>query len=193
MDKKIIVGLGNPGAEFIGTRHNLGFMVIDALHKRFGISPWKKQNKSLICKAKICQRDVILAKPQTYMNLSGKAILSLMTFFKEIPANFLIVLDDFAIPFGVIRFRAKGGDGGHKGLLSIIQETGRRDFPRLRVGIGPPPEGIEPANFVLSSFTNTEKEKLPQIIDACVKGTETFVSLGIEEAMSQYNGLKILV
>lgn len=187
----VIVGLGNPGNEYKKTRHNAGFMVVDHLSEKLGFPKWKKKNNHTFTEGVYQNSRIVLAKPQTYMNLSGNAVLSLMTRYKVPIGDFLVIVDDFAIPFGKIRFRPDGGNGGHNGLLSIIEKTGRKDFPRLRIGIGPLPLGIDTADFVLSSFLPDEKKKLPEIIKTSANGVLSWVEDGMERAMNTYNSVLI--
>lgn len=187
MDRKLIVGLGNPGSRYSKTRHNLGFMVADKLKERFGFPPWKKQNRSRVTSGVYPGYQLYLAKPQTYMNLSGNAVLSLMTKYRLKRHEILVVLDDLALPFGTIRFRQRGSDGGHNGLAHIIEKLGSREIERLRIGIDQPPLEIDPADYVLTGFTTEQRLKLPEIINTCADGIETLLNKGIVEAMNNYN------
>lgn len=187
VDKTAIIGLGNPGQEYSNTRHNLGFMVVDLLAKRENFPPWKKECRSRVSRAEWKGVLVFLAKPRTFMNLSGTAVLSLATKYKIPPGDLLVVVDDLALPPGKIRFRPGGGDGGHKGLSSIIQALGRNDFPRLRIGIGEPPQDVDPSVYVLSPILPEEYEIYEKSIERCVEGIKTYLTSGIEEAMNKYN------
>ncbi|RMG89595.1 MAG: aminoacyl-tRNA hydrolase [Chloroflexi bacterium] len=185
-DKFLIVGLGNPGKEYRNNRHNVGFMVVDHLAQRHGISLGKVQNRAIIGNGRIAGRAVILAKPQTYMNRSGDAVGPLARYYKIPPNNVLVIYDELDLPFGTIRLRAKGGAGGHNGMKSVIQHLGEQ-FPRLRLGIGRPPGRMPPAAYVLQDFGRDEVEWLPQILDEAVAAIETWLADGIELAMSRHN------
>ncbi len=185
-DKFLIVGLGNPGKEYRNNRHNVGFMVVDHLAERHGISLGKVQNRAIIGNGRIAGRAVILAKPQTYMNRSGDAVGPLARYYKIPPNNVLVIYDELDLPFGTIRLRAKGGAGGHNGMKSVIQHLGEQ-FPRLRLGIGRPPGRMPPAAYVLQDFGRDEVEWLPQILDEAVAAIETWLADGIELAMSRHN------
>ena len=141
----LLVGLGNPGREYVGTRHNFGFMLIDRVAVRLNARGLKVQSKAIVTDAKYEERKLILAKPQTFMNLSGQSVQGLVHFYKVPLTNVMILSDDLDIPFGTIRIRASGGPGGQRGLSSILEKLGTKDIPRLRLGIGRPPGRMEPA------------------------------------------------
>ncbi|MFP4497455.1 MAG: aminoacyl-tRNA hydrolase [Vulcanimicrobiota bacterium] len=191
MNKKIIVGLGNPGARYSKTRHNLGFMVIDELAGRLEAGSWSRTNRSRVAATVFHNSRVILAKPQTYMNLSGQAVQSLMTTHKIPIGDLLVVVDDLALPFGKIRFRPSGSHGGHKGLISIIETLGNRNFPRLRIGIGHAPDYMDTSDYVLARFTEFEKKALPSLISACADGVITFLENDINQSMNEFNNTEI--
>jgi PTH1 family peptidyl-tRNA hydrolase len=186
-DRLFLLGLGNPGEEYAATRHNAGFMLADAICRKAGFPGFKKQNRSKVALGEYRGTQLLIAKPQTYMNLSGDAVLSLMTTHRFTPAEMLVVVDDLALPFEKIRFRPGGGDGGHNGLKSIIEKLGRNDFSRLRIGIGSPPPEWDPADYVLSVFSPGEREQLPSVIERCLDGIDVFIAGGIDEAMNQFN------
>lgn len=167
---RLIVGLGNPGSRYVRTRHNAGFLAVEGLATKLG-ADWQSSPKwqGLVAR----NQDLFLLLPQTFMNLSGQAVAALAAFYKIPPAAILVVLDDFALPFGKLRLRTKGSEGGHNGLRSIIEHLGTTEFPRLRLGIGPlPPDEKEPApkplegwaDFVLAPFTPTELALLPDLL-----------------------------
>jgi PTH1 family peptidyl-tRNA hydrolase len=184
----LIVGLGNPGRDYRDNRHNIGFMVVDELSARFGIALTRVQSRSLVGMG-ICEgKRVILAKPQTYMNLSGQAVAGLVRFYKILLDQLLVIHDDMDLPFGTLRIRPSGGSGGQKGLASIIQELGTEAFPRMRLGIGRPPKGMDPAEYVLQSFSQTEQKILSIFLKNAVEAVETYLSYGLEMAMSRFNG-----
>jgi PTH1 family peptidyl-tRNA hydrolase len=183
----IIVGLGNPGREFRETRHNIGFMLLNRLAERLGIEFSRMESKSLVTKGDYRGHRLILAKPMTYMNLSGQAVSSLVRFYKITLENLLVAYDDVDLPLGTLRLRPAGGAGGHKGLQSIIQQIGTPDFPRLRLGIGRPPGKKSAASYVLKDFSADENEFLPVILDRGVDAALTYVTDGIDIAMNNYN------
>jgi PTH1 family peptidyl-tRNA hydrolase len=183
----IIVGLGNPGRGFRETRHNIGFMLVNRLAERLGIEFSRMQSKSLVTKGDYRGHRLILAKPMTYMNLSGQAVSSLVRFYKIKIWNLLVVYDDVDLPFSTLRLRPGGGAGGHKGMQSIIQQLGTPDFPRLRLGIGRPPGKKNAASYVLNDFSADENEFLPVILDRGVEAALTYVIDGIDTAMNNYN------
>jgi PTH1 family peptidyl-tRNA hydrolase len=184
---KIIIGLGNPGEEYSKTRHNLGFMVLNALRDELGFPRWKKEKLYEVTRGFVDDEEIVLAKPRTYMNLSGNAALSLMTTFHAKPEDLLVVYDEMALPFGKIRLRPSGSAGGHKGIGSILERVGREDVPRLRIGIGNPSEEEDSVNFVLSEFNQEEKKQLPEIIKISVESILSYLKEGINETMSRYN------
>jgi PTH1 family peptidyl-tRNA hydrolase len=188
-DKFLIVGLGNPGREYRLNRHNLGFMILDRLVEHHKLLPFtKRQGKALITTGLIAGVSVLLAKPQTYMNLSGEAVASLMRFY-EIPARQLLVCcDDLDLPVGTLRLRPRGTAGGQKGLKSIVQNLGTDLFPRLRIGIGRPPGQHTATGHVLQDFTEDELELINLAVDRAVPAIETFLKDGVVLAMSRFNG-----
>jgi len=182
----LIVGLGNPGREYAQNRHNIGFMTISRLAEGNNIDLGRVQQRSIIGTGRISGQDVLLAKPQTYMNRSGEAVGGLSRFYKIDPQNILIVYDELDLPFGSLRLRQKGGAGGHNGMKSVIQHLGN-DFPRLRLGIGRPPGQMDPAGFVLQDFRNGELPILEELLaDACM-AVESFLVDGIDLAMTRHN------
>lgn len=184
----LLIGLGNPGREYRDTRHNVGFMLIDRLIVRLNAQGMKVQSKAIVTTAAYQDRRLILAKPQTYMNLSGQSAQGLLNFYKIPVENMLIAHDDLDIPFGTIRIRPKGGPGGQGGMASTINQLGTKDFPRLRIGIGRPPGRMDPAAFVLQNFTREEMKLLSEIIDRAAEAALTFVVEGLNMAMNKYNG-----
>jgi PTH1 family peptidyl-tRNA hydrolase len=184
----LLVGLGNPGREYRETRHNAGFMVIDRLSEQLGFGLSRVQSKALIGQGKLGEARVILAKPQTYMNLSGQAVASLLRFYKLPHSRLLVIHDDIDLPFGTIRMRPGGGSGGQKGLASIIQQLGTQEFPRLRVGVGRPSGRMDPADHVLQTFSPAERELLLAVLKTAVEASLSFVKDGLSQAMNQFNG-----
>ncbi|RIK18044.1 MAG: aminoacyl-tRNA hydrolase [Anaerolineae bacterium] len=186
-DRFLIVGLGNPGRAHLYNRHNVGFMVADRLATRHGIELKRVQNKAIVGSGRIADRPVIVAKPQTFMNLSGEAIGPLVNYYKIPQRNILVVYDELDIPFAVIRLREKGGAGGHNGMRSLIQHLGN-DFARMRMGIGRPPGRMDPAAFVLQDFGREELPLLSEMLSTAVEAVESFVRHGIDLTMSRFNG-----
>jgi PTH1 family peptidyl-tRNA hydrolase len=183
----LLIGLGNPGREYRNHRHNIGFMFLDLLAAREQLVFSRTQNQALVITCQISSSQVVLAKPQTSMNRSGLAVGQLMRFFKIPLENFLLIYDDLDLPLGVLRFRAVGGSGGHKGIKSVIEHVGSQEFSRLRLGIGRPPGKMDPADYVLQPFSSTEEPLLHQVLEEAVKGVQTFLIKGITAAMSKHN------
>ena len=187
-DRFLIVGLGNPGREYQNTRHNIGWRCVDAIATAHGLTFAKKQSKAIIADGTIADRKVLLAKPQTYMNLSGEAVQGLITFYKVPLANLLVISDDMDIPLGTLRIREKGGAGGQKGLKSIIEHLGTQDFARMRFGLSRPPGRMDPSAYVLQDFDKREMPLVIETLDRVVKATETWLREGIALAMTRHNG-----
>jgi len=183
----LIAGLGNPGREYRDTRHNVGFMVIDRLAQRLGVTFSRLESRALLTKGVHLGQRVILAKPQTFMNESGVSVGALARFYKVELANLLIAYDDVDLPFGVLRMRPAGGSAGQKGMKSIIERVGSEAFPRLRVGIGRPPGRMDAAAYVLQSFDRSEVGELPAVLDRAAEAVLTYVASGLERAMNQFN------
>lgn len=184
----LIVGLGNPGAQYDNTRHNIGFMVMDKLEKELvqGVAPpWAKDDKRKILTVKIGNH--ILAKPQTFMNNSGFAVRALMDFYKLTPGDVWIVHDDIDLPLGKIKIRAKGGSAGHNGIASIISQLGTDAFVRFRLGIGRGVTHSSVVSFVLSRFHQGEAGEFTKLIKHAVEAIQIGMNKGIERAMNQYN------
>lgn len=183
---KAIVGLGNPGTQYAGTRHNIGYMVVDKLAALHGAPAPKSRFKSLVTEVTIGTEKVVLLKPQTYMNLSGDAVRLMGSWYKLYADEILIVLDELDLPFGTLRLRERGSAGGHNGLSSVIQQLGTSEIPRLRVGIG---RGCSSAKTqVLSKFTLEEQQELPFVIDDAVDASSIWVRDGAIAAMNSVNG-----
>jgi peptidyl-tRNA hydrolase, PTH1 family len=179
---------GNPGREYKETRHNAGFMVVDRLCQKWGIKPNRLQSKALIAHTLVGEQKVILAKPQTFMNLSGQAVAALMRFYKVDLNNLLVAHDDLDLPLGTLRLRPGGGSAGQKGLTSIIQLLGTQEFPRLRVGVGRPPGRMDAADYVLQTFTKDEQETMQFVLQKAEEAVMTYIEQGIVKAMNQFNG-----
>jgi len=183
---KLIVGLGNPGREYRWARHNLGFLLLDELSREHQIPLGRRGLKSVYGRGRIARAEVILAKPQTYMNLSGDAVGSLAHFYKIPPDKVLVIFDELDLPLGTIRLREKGGAGGHNGMKSIINHLGQ-EFPRLRLGIGRPPGKMPPAAYVLQDFGPDDLPLVAEMLNEAVRAVETFIQEGINLAMTRHN------
>jgi peptidyl-tRNA hydrolase, PTH1 family len=184
----LIAGLGNPGREFRDTRHNIGFMVIDELCKLLGISLSRVQSKALVGIGTLEGQRIVLAKPQTFMNLSGQSVGGLVRFYKTPVEQLMVAHDDLDLPLGTIRIRPGGGSAGQKGMASIIQQLGTQDSARLRLGIGRPPGQMDPSAYVLQRFTTSEQEILHLVLDRAVSAVRAFIREGLDAAMNQHNG-----
>jgi PTH1 family peptidyl-tRNA hydrolase len=187
-DTFLLIGLGNPGREYKDTRHNFGFMLIDRIAVRLNARGMKVQSKAIVMNTTHEDRKLILAKPQTFMNLSGQSVQGLAHFYKVPFTNMMVLSDDLDIPFGTIRIRASGGPGGQRGMASIIEKLGTKDFPRLRLGIGRPPGRMDPAAYVLQSFSRDEMQTLSEVLDHGAEAVLAFVAHGLNKAMNEYNG-----
>lgn len=184
----IIVGLGNPGSRYAHTRHNVGFDTIDILADRYGISVDNKKFKALWGKGVIEGQRVVLAKPQTYMNLSGESVRQLIDFYKIDETEELIVIyDDISLEPGQLRIRGKGSAGGHNGIKSIIAHLGGQDFKRIKVGVGEKPLGFDLADYVLSRFSKAERESVEEALQRAAEATAAIMTDGMDAAMNRYN------
>lgn len=184
----LLVGLGNPGERYSGTRHNLGFTCLDHLAQRHRLEFNRKRNQAQVAEGQIAGERVVLAKPQTFMNLSGQAVSGLRSWYKLDPAEALLVIyDDLDLPFGKLRLRQRGSAGTHNGMKSIVGQLGSQVFPRLRVGIGQPPPGWDTVNYVLSRFTAEETAALPDLYDRVAEAVEVMLREGLVAAMNKYN------
>ncbi len=184
--EKLIVGLGNPGRKYAHNRHNVGFQCLERLAQAHGLSFAQRRAKASLALGKIAEVGVVLARPLTYMNLSGQAVRQLANFYKLAFEDILVIYDDLDLPLGTIRLRPEGGSGGHKGMRSIIEALGSQAFPRLRVGIGRPP-GNDAVSYVLSNFGADEQITLESVYEKVVAAVELFLREGIEAAMNAHN------
>ncbi|MGI5286810.1 aminoacyl-tRNA hydrolase [Nonomuraea polychroma] len=183
MERWLIAGLGNPGPEYAGNRHNAGFMVLDELAARAGGR--FKAHKS---RAEVCEtRAAILAKPLTYMNLSGGPVKALSDFYKIGPDRLIVVHDELDVPYGALRAKLGGGDNGHNGLKSITKVLGTRDYLRVRFGIGRPPGRMDAASFVLRDFATAERKDLPFLVDRAADVVESLMARGLEATQNEYH------
>jgi PTH1 family peptidyl-tRNA hydrolase len=184
---KVVVGLGNPGPKYAGTRHNVGFGVIDYLAAAPGVGPFRTRFQALVAEAKEGTEQVLLVKPETFMNLSGRAVRQVVDFYKLPTTDLLVVSDDFNLPLGKLRARAKGSHGGQNGLRDIQQQLGTDEYPRLRVGVGQPGPG-EAVDYVLSRFKPGEKKAVEEAVDKAAEAVLVWVKCGIEACMNRVNG-----
>ncbi|MCL2700751.1 MAG: aminoacyl-tRNA hydrolase [Phycisphaerae bacterium] len=184
---KFIVGLGNPGRQYQRTRHNVGYMVLAELAKRWSLSPVRRAFDGETCEARLGETKVILLAPQTYMNLSGQSVQAMLAFYKAEPADVLVVLDDMALPTARLRFRADGSSGGQKGLADILRRLGTPAVPRLRIGIGSPPPPVAGSDYVLGTFGPTEMERMAPALVLAAQAVEDWVRHGMAFAMEKYN------
>jgi len=186
-EKHLIVGLGNPGREYRANRHNVGFMALDRLAEGLGLAFTRRQADALYTTGRLGGRPVVLAKPQRYMNLSGRPVAALLR-FHDIPAErLMVVFDELDLPLGALRLRPEGGTSGHRGMQSIVEALGTQAFPRLRFGIGRPPGRMDPAAYVLQSFGEDELPLAAETLDRAVEAIGVFVTEGIAPAMNRYN------
>ncbi len=192
MDIRLIVGLGNPGKEYENTRHNVGFMVVDELVKSLKLKNPSEEALSLLYRTRIGGKEVIFAKPLTYMNNSGAAVYNLLEEFNLSPENMLVVYDDLDLPLGSIRLRLKGSSGGHKGVESIIKYIGTENFPRLRIGIGRPKKKEDVVKYVLSPFSREEENTINKVIKKAVRCILRAIEISPERAMEYCNRPELL-
>lgn len=183
----IVVGLGNPGSKYYDNRHNIGFRVIDKLAKEYGVKINKLKFKSEYNETRINGEKIILLKPQTYMNNSGEAVKEVKNFFGVDTKNIIVIHDDIDLEYSRIKVKKNGGSGTHNGLRSILNHIKEKDFPRVRFGIGKPPEYMNLADYVLGNFNKDEIKKLDDFIEESVEIIESIVSNGIDNTMNQYN------
>jgi len=184
---KLIVGIGNPGPEYARTRHNIGFRVVDLLAKQLGVKREEARFKGVFAAAKLDGLTVGLLKPLTYVNLSGQSVREAVNRLNLATEQILVVLDDAQLPLGKLRLRAKGSSGGHKGLQSIIEALQTENIPRLRIGIGSPPEGVDMATYVLSPFEPEEEAIIAETVEIAAEAAKVWAKDGIEIAMQRFN------
>lgn len=184
---KLVVGLGNPGRRYARTRHNLGFLLLDRIAEARGIRIGDDRCESLVGRGVWERESLVLAKPQTYMNNSGVAAAALLRRFRVRGADLVVAYDDLDLPFGRLRIRCGGSAGGHRGLASILQHVADRDFVRLRMGIGRPPAGVDPVEYVLSRFSAEEQQSLEEVLSRAEEALESIVLKGPVRAMEDFN------
>ncbi|MCY3007014.1 MAG: aminoacyl-tRNA hydrolase [Planctomycetota bacterium] len=187
---KLVVGLGNPGAKYENTRHNIGFDCLQKLHASMGSPAAQSKFESQITKGILGPHDVVLAWPMTYMNCSGRAVAQIARFYK-IPAEFiLVVCDDLSLPLGKLRLRKSGSSGGQKGLDDVLKALGTPDVPRLRIGIDATPENLQTVDYVLSKFSKKERQVVEESLGCALDAIQCWLSDGIDKAMNRFNASK---
>jgi peptidyl-tRNA hydrolase, PTH1 family len=186
-ERWIVAGLGNPGPEYSGNRHNAGHMVADLLAERMGARFKAHRSRNDIAEGRLAGVPVTLAKPRTYMNLSGGPVAALSAFYKVPPERIVVVHDELDIPFGSVRLKLDGGDNGHNGLRSVTQALGTNAYYRVRFGIGRPPGRMDAATFVLRDFSAAQRKELPLVIDRCADAVETLLSKGLAAAQNTFH------
>jgi PTH1 family peptidyl-tRNA hydrolase len=183
----LIVGLGNPGLQYQNNRHNVGYMVVDEMARRLGEAFTRVESRALVTKTDYLGRRLILAKPRTYMNLSGQSVAGLARFYKVPLERILIIYDDVDLPFEAIRMRAEGGSAGHNGMKSIIQHLASQQFPRLRIGVGRPTGRMATPDYVLQDFSRDQLDRLPAILEQAADAASLYITDGIVTAMNRFN------
>ena len=184
----LIVGLGNPGTEYRLTRHNFGFMVLDSLAEKWSVQLKRIKFKAVIAEDRFKNNKVILAKPLTYMNESGRAVAPLLRFFKVPVENMLVIHDDLDLPLGTLRIRPSGSTAGQRGMESITRLIGSQDFPRMRLGINRPPGQMDPKDYVLQKFLPAEEELKKMVVNQAIDAIECFITDGLTTVMNRFNG-----
>jgi PTH1 family peptidyl-tRNA hydrolase len=186
-ERWLIAGLGNPGPEYAGNRHNAGFMVADVLAERMGARFTRDRSRAAVATGRLAGFPVTLAKPLTFMNLSGRPVAALRTFYKIPPERIVVVHDELDLPFGTIRLKQGGGDNGHNGLRSVTAALGTREYFRVRVGIGRPPGRMDPADFVLHDFSAAERKLVPEVAERAADATEALLQRGLAAAQNEFH------
>jgi peptidyl-tRNA hydrolase, PTH1 family len=186
-DRWLIVGLGNPGPQYASTRHNVGFMVADELASEIGSGFKRDRSRAVSASGVLSGHPVTVAKPMSFMNVSGGPVASLRAFYKIPATQILVAHDELDLPFGAIRLKLGGGDNGHNGLRSVTGALGTRDYYRLRIGIGRPPGRMDPADFVLRNFTPAEREELPLVLGRSADATRALVTAGLAAAQNEFH------
>lgn len=183
----IVVGLGNPGPQYAGNRHNIGFLVADELAARVGGKFKAHKSGADVLEGRLAGTRVVLAKPRSYMNLSGGAVVGTARFYKAPQENLIVIHDELDLPFGTVRLKLGGGENGHNGLRSITKSLGSKEYHRVRFGIGRPPGRMDPADYVLRDFAAAERKELAFEIDRCADAVEALVGQGLEAAQNAFH------
>lgn len=185
---KLVVGLGNPGRQYVGTRHNIGFDVLAELARRFAAPVDKLKFEALHSEFMLRNEKVLLIAPQTYMNLSGQSVQKFCSFFQIVPSDVIVICDDINLPLGRLRLRQSGSAGGQKGLQNIIQHLGTQEVPRLRIGVDPPPSGRDAKDWVLGTFGKSDIPLVETAVQTAAQAAEVWASEGLAAAMNRFNG-----
>jgi peptidyl-tRNA hydrolase, PTH1 family len=190
-ERWLVAGLGNPGPGYAGNRHNCGFMTADVLAARMGARFTRDRSRALVAAGRLAAVPVTLAKPLSFMNLSGGPVAAVRSFYKIPAERIAIVHDDLDLPFGVLRLKQGGGDGGHNGLRSVTASLGTRDYLRVRIGIGRPPGRMDPADFVLHDFSPAERRLLPDVLERAADAVELLLARGLAAAQNEFHALAV--
>jgi peptidyl-tRNA hydrolase, PTH1 family len=183
----LVVGLGNPGPAYAANRHNVGFLIADLLAERAGGRFKRHRSGCDVLEGRLAGRRVVLAKPRSFMNLAGGPVAGAARFFTVEPADLIVLHDELDLPFGTVRLKLGGGEGGHNGLRSVSRSLSTRDYLRVRFGIGRPPGRMDPADFVLHDFSPAERRELPVLLDHAADAVETLLSHGLQPAQNRYH------
>jgi peptidyl-tRNA hydrolase, PTH1 family len=188
-ERWLVAGLGNPGPEYAGNRHNCGFMTADVLAGRMHARFSRDRSRALVTTGRLASVPVTLAKPQTFMNLSGGPVAAVRSFYKIPPDRTVVVHDELDLPFGVLRLKQGGGDGGHNGLRSVTAALGTGDYLRVRIGIGRPPGRMDPADFVLRDFSAADRKVLPEVLERAADAVELLLERGLAAAQNEFHAM----
>jgi PTH1 family peptidyl-tRNA hydrolase len=186
-EQVLLVGLGNPGPRYAGNRHNVGFLVLDELAARVGGKFKAHRSGAEVLEGRLADRRVVLAKPRSFMNLSGGPVAGTAKFYKIEPSGIVVIHDELDLPFGALKLKLGGGDNGHNGLRSITKSLGTKDYFRARFGIGRPPGRMDPADFVLKDFSTVERKELPFEVDRCADAVEALIGKGLTAAQNSFH------
>ncbi len=184
---KVVAGLGNPGARYAETRHNVGFATVDLLARRWGVRFGRGKCQAALCQRLVDGEQVILAKPRTFMNRSGVAVGCLLRLYSVAPSELIVIHDDLDLPLGRVRVKVGGASGGHRGLESVIEEIADSGFVRVRIGIGRPPAGVDPASYVLEPFLDDEREAVQGSVTRAADAVESVLAQGVERTLNVFN------
>lgn len=184
-DRWLIAGLGNPGPQYSGNRHNVGYMVCDELARQVGVTLKRDKSRAFVATATVAGTSVVLAKPMSFMNVSGGPVAAVRNFYKIPNERVIVVHDELDLPFGTARLKLGGGDNGHNGLRSVTAALGSREYNRIRIGIGRPPGRMDPADFVLRDFSAAERKELPEILGRAADSAQTLMERGLAAAQNE--------
>lgn len=186
-DRWLVAGLGNPGAQYAGNRHNAGFMTADVLAGRMGARFTRERTRAMVATGRLSGVMATLAKPLSFMNLSGGPVAAVRSYYKIPVERIVVVHDELDLPFGVLRLKQGGGDGGHNGLRSVTAALGTRDYLRVRIGIGRPPGRMDPADYVLRDFSPAERKLLPDVLERSADAVESLLARGLAAAQNEFH------